>query len=162
MGIVDYFQFCAFVYCWWVPIGNGIQKRIMTNQQLLLVKRTWKLLREVDPTLLGDVFYGRLFMQHPGCRALFTGPMESQYRKFTDMLSILVSRLDQPGAVAQEIRHLAIRHQGYGVKPHHYEPVREALLWTLEQGLGNDWNQAVREAWVACYDALTRLMLEAS
>jgi hemoglobin-like flavoprotein len=132
----------------------------MTPSQLLLVKRTWKLLREVDPSLLGDVFYGRLFMQHPAYQSMFTGPMESQYRKFVDMLSILVARLDRPESVAQEINHLAISHQGYGVKPAHYEPVREALLWTLERGLGNDWNAEVREAWAACYDALTRLMRE--
>jgi hemoglobin-like flavoprotein len=132
----------------------------MTNQQILLVKRTWKLLREVDPVLLGDVFYGRLFAQHPGCRSLFRGPMENQYRKFTDMLSILVARLDRPESAAEELSHLALSHKGYGVKPGHYEPVKEALLWTLERGLGHDWNAAVSEAWVACFDALTRLMLE--
>lgn len=131
----------------------------MTNQQLQLVQQTWKLLREIDPGVLGDVFYGQLFRTYPALRPMFTGSMESQYKKFVDMLSIIVARLDRPATVAQEISQLARSHKGYGVKPEHYEAVKEALLWTLERGLGNDWNSAVQQAWIACYDDLTRSML---
>jgi len=131
----------------------------MTHNQLLLVKQSWKLLREIDPALLGDVFYERLFMHYPGLRSMFKGPMESQYQKFVDMLSIIVARLDRPETIAGEIRQLARSHEGYGVKPEHYAPVKESLLWTLEQGLGNDWNGELRQAWEACYDSLTQLML---
>ncbi|MVM29134.1 hemoglobin [Spirosoma sp. HMF4905] len=132
----------------------------MTNQQLQLVQQTWKLLREVDPTVLGDVFYGQLFITYPALRPMFTGSMESQYKKFVDMLSIIVARLDRPTTVAQEIGQLARSHKGYGVKPEHYVAVKEALLWTLERGLGNDWNNAVQQAWVACYDNLAQSMRE--
>lgn len=132
----------------------------MTHSQLLLVKQSWKLLREIDPALLGDVFYGRLFMDYPALRLMFTGSMERQYQKFVDMLSIIVARLDRPDTIAQEIRDLARSHNEYGVKPEHYAPVKKALLWTLEKGLGNDWNDEVQQAWEACYDSLTRAMLE--
>ncbi len=131
----------------------------MTNQQHQLVKQTWKLLREVDPAVLGDVFYGRLFFKYPALRSLFKGSMESQYQKFIDMLSIIVARLDRPDAVAQEIHQLARTHKGYGVEPWHYDIVGEALLWTLERGLGTDWNDEVKQAWVACYDSLSQEML---
>ncbi|GAB2774066.1 globin family protein [Rhabdobacter roseus] len=131
----------------------------MTNRQLLLVQQSWKLLREIDPALLGDVFYERLFIQYPSLRAMFKGPMENQYQKFIDTLSILVARLDRPEAVGKEINQLAQSHAGYGVKPEHYVAVKEALLWTLEQGLGQDWNEEVRQAWICCYDLLTSVML---
>jgi hemoglobin-like flavoprotein len=132
----------------------------MTNQQLVLVKQTWKLLRQVDPVVLGDVFYGQLFKKYPTLRPLFRGSMESQYEKFISMLSIIVARLDRPDTVAQEISQLAQRHEGYGVKPEHYEAVGEALMWTLEKGLGIDWNDQVKTAWEACYDSLTQAMLD--
>jgi hemoglobin-like flavoprotein len=131
---------------------------IMTNQQLQLVKRSWKLLREVDPAILGDVFYSRLFSQHPGLRSLFKGSMEQQYQKFIDMLSVIVARLDQPDKATQEINQLSRSHAGYGVKAEHYIAVREALLWTLEHGLENDWNDVVKQAWIECYDDLTQSM----
>lgn len=76
------------------------------------------------------------------------------------MLSIIVARLDRPTAVALEISQLARTHKGYSVKPEHFEAVKEALLWTLERGLGTDWNDAIQQAWVACYDGLTQSMLE--
>ncbi|QMW07024.1 hemoglobin [Spirosoma foliorum] len=132
----------------------------MTNQQLQLVKQTWKLLREIDPSVLGGVFYGRLFFKYPALRPMFNRSMESQYQKFVDMLSIIVARLDRPDTVAQEIGMLARSHAGYGVQPTHYEDVKEALLWTLERGLGLDWNTDVQQAWIGCYDAITQLMLE--
>ena len=132
----------------------------MTKQQVQLVKQTWKLLREVNPALLGDVFYGRLFFKYPFLRPLFKGPMDSQYQKFVDMLSLIVARIDRPDMLVTEISALSRNHKGYGVQPSHYEDVKDALLWTLEGGLGNDWNDAVKQAWEACYDTLTQLMLE--
>ncbi|UFH57540.1 globin domain-containing protein [Spirosoma sp. KNUC1025] len=131
----------------------------MTDQQIQIVKKTWRLLRGVDPHLLGDVFYRRLFMEFPGVRLLFKGPMDAQYEKFVAMLSFIVARIDRPDALLDEVVDLAKRHEGYGVKPFHYQLVGEALLWTLEQGLGREWNEEVRQAWRACYDSLTRSML---
>ncbi|MEO6286004.1 MAG: globin domain-containing protein [Dyadobacter sp.] len=131
----------------------------MTQQQVRLVKHTWKLLREVNPILLGDVFYGRLFFMYPFLRPLFKGPMDAQYRKFFDMLSLIVARIDLPDTLGQEIAALAQSHKGYGVQPSHYEDVKAALLWTLEVGLGNDWNDEVGKAWEACYNGLAHLML---
>jgi hemoglobin-like flavoprotein len=43
------------------------------------------------------------------------------------------------------------RHAGYGVNDHDYETVGEALLWTLEQGLGPSFTPEVREAWTTLY-----------
>jgi hemoglobin-like flavoprotein len=131
----------------------------MTPQQVRLVKQTWKLLREISPTVLGDVFYGRLFFKYPFLRPLFKGPMDDQYRKFFDMLSLIVARIDLPDNLGPEIAALGRSHQGYGVQPSHYEDVKAALLWTLEVGLGNDWNETVGQAWEACYDGLAKLML---
>jgi hemoglobin-like flavoprotein len=40
--------------------------------------------------------------------------------------------------------------------------VGEALLWTLEKGLGNDWNLEVKKAWLACYDMISETMISAA
>jgi hemoglobin-like flavoprotein len=139
---------------------TDINSMSMTTQQLQLVKQTWKLLRDVDPAILGDVFYRRLFMEYPELRALFKEPMETQYQKFVDTLSIIVARIDRPETVMTEINQMAERHIGYGVRPEHYAPVGEVLIWMLKTGLGTDWNTEVEAAWLACYQALTQIMLE--
>lgn len=131
----------------------------MTGEQIQLVKKTWRLLREVDPVLLGDVFYGRLFMEYPMLRALFKSPMEEQYKKLIDTISVVVARLEHLDELTPAIQELAQRHVNYGVKPEHYEVVGAALLWTLEKGLGRDWNPAVAKAWTICYQTLAATML---
>ncbi len=54
---------------------------------------------------------------------------------------------------------LAKRHVDYGVKPAHYEPVGEALLWTLERGLGAQWSPQLAAAWRDAYAVLSGFMI---
>lgn len=56
---------------------------------------------------------------------------------------------------------MARRHVSYGAQPKHYAYVGEALLWTLERGLGEHWTPPVAEAWQACYEILAKAMIEA-
>ncbi len=44
----------------------------------------------------------------------------------------------------------------------HYDALGEALLWALEQALGEDFTPAVREAWTVCYDELAGEMKAAA
>jgi len=78
------------------------------------------------------------------------------------MLSVIVGRLDRMDELTEDIRQLAIRHVKYGVKPEHYRTVGIALLWMLEQGLGKDWTDDVRDAWTACYAMLSQTMIDAA
>ena len=51
---------------------------------------------------------------------------------------------------------LGRRHAGYGVRPEHYDTVGAALLWTLEQGLGDAFTDDVRAAWAEAYGTSRR------
>lgn len=135
---------------------------VMTTQQVQVVKNSWKIFQDINPVLVGEVFYGKLFMSYPRLRHMFTIPIEQQSKKLVEMLSIIVGRLDRPNEFQQEIRQLAIRHIDYGVKPEHYKAVGEALMWTLEKGLGKDWNEDVKESWNACYQMLSQTMIAAA
>lgn len=134
----------------------------MTEAQIMLVKKTWSMFRNIDPIIVGDVFYSRLFFKEPSLEKMFKFPMAAQYKKLIDMLSTIVGRLERMDEISAEIKQLAIRHIKYGVKPAQYEMVGDALLWTLEQGLGNDWNEEVKEAWASCYAILSTTMIEAA
>jgi nitric oxide dioxygenase len=45
------------------------------------------------------------------------------------------------------------------VHPEHFDLVGEALLWTLEQGLGEAFTPEVHEAWAAAFGVIARAML---
>lgn len=134
----------------------------MNTEQIILIKRTWKLFRDIDPVLVGDTFYSKLFADHPVLRKMFSDNMESQYQKLIDMLSTIVVRLDKLTELSNDIIAMAHRHEGYGVKPFHYKLVGDALLWTLKQGLGKDWTTDVETAWTSCYNTLASKMINSS
>ena len=74
----------------------------------------------------------------------------------------LDKRLDRLEEYAGEISTMAQRHTGYGVKPDHYKMVGNALLWTLEKGLGKDWTPAVKESWTKAYGIIADTMIHAA
>ena len=134
----------------------------MTAEQIALVKKTWKVFRGIDPVLIGDVFYSKLFVEAPHLRSMFRITRAEQSKKLIEMLNTIIARLDRLDELTKDIRELAMRHAGYGVKPSHYRQVGVALLWTLQQGLGSDWNKEVEAAWESCYKILADTMIEAA
>ncbi|HEY9433168.1 MAG TPA: globin family protein [Blastocatellia bacterium] len=97
------------------------------------------------------LFYRRLFELDPTLQPLFKGDMNEQGRKLMEMLRLAVKGLDRPETLKPVLAALGRRHADYGVNKHDYETVGEALLWTLEQGLGPGFTPDVREAWEAVY-----------
>lgn len=127
----------------------------LTPRQIQLIKTGWRSLGGIDPRIVADLFYTKLFTDHPALRNLFPKNMEQQHLKLMNMLTAIISRLDHPENIHEEITAMGKRHEGYGVKPHHYKLVGDALLWTLEKGLGNNWTEEMKTAWISCYDHLS-------
>ncbi len=134
----------------------------MTSEQIVLVKKTWKVFRSISPATVGDLFYSKLFTDNPSLRKMFPGDMQQQYQKLIDMLNAVIIRLDKLDELTEEITVMAQRHVQYGVRPAHYKLVGAALLWTLQKGLGTDWNEEVKNAWVTCYKILADTMIKSS
>jgi nitric oxide dioxygenase len=134
----------------------------MTTEQILLVKKTWKVFRGISPETVGDLFYAKLFADNPSLRKMFPTNMQQQYQKLIDMLNAIVIRLDRLDELTEEIAAMAKRHVDYGVRPAHYKLVGNALLWTLQKGLGDDWNSEVKTAWVTCYTILADCMINSA
>ncbi len=78
------------------------------------------------------------------------------------MLDYAVTGLDRLDTIAPTIQDLGKRHVGYGVKEEYYDTVGEALLWTLEQGLGSDFTPEVKDAWAEAYKLLSGVMINAA
>ena len=134
----------------------------MTSKQIQLVKRSWLTVAALDEEIVGQLFYTRLFEVNPELKPLFKNPMNSQYRKLISMIGFVIARLDALDDIIEEVQKLAQRHVKYGVQERHYAMVGAALLWTLQKGLNDIWNQELEEAWIACYTLLSAAMIQAS
>jgi hemoglobin-like flavoprotein len=122
--------------------------------ELTIVKKSWRILRNVDPALLGEVFYTRLYSQMPNSKGIFKTGLEDNYGKMIDLMSYAIARVDNLETLALELARLAKTHINPDFKIEHYRIFNEALLWTLEKGLGNDWNLEVKNAWRTCLQSV--------
>ncbi len=109
------------------------------------------------------LFYGRLFEIAPEVQPLFkASDMKEQGRKLMGTLAVVVKGLDDLPTLMPAVEALARKHVGYGVSAAHYAPVGAALLWTLEQGLGEGFTPTVKDAWTTAYGALSGAMIAAA
>ena len=131
---------------------------MLTIQQRTLVRDTWALLAPIQATAAA-LFYQRLFQLDPALHTLFAhSDMAAQGRKLMQMIDVAVAQLDRLDTLVPAVAALGMRHTTYGVLPSHYDTVGEALLWTLEHGLGTEFTDDVRDAWTLTYGMLADVM----
>ncbi len=133
----------------------------MSPEQKILVQSSFAKVAPIADQA-ADLFYDRLFTLDPSLRPLFKPDMREQKRALMGMLAVAVAGLDRLEELVPAVRKLGARHAGYGVKDEHYATVGSALIWTLEQGLGDDFTPETRDAWLAVYTVLAETMKDAA
>jgi nitric oxide dioxygenase len=141
--------------------GQIVGAVTMTPEQVQLVKSSFARIAPIKDQAAA-LFYRRLFELDPDLRPLFGGDMAAQGAKLMAALGGAIASLDQMASVLPSVRKLGRRHADYGVRPEHYATVGEALMWTLEQGLGADFTPATRRAWIDAYAGLAWVMIGAA
>ncbi|MEO6638449.1 MAG: globin family protein [Ginsengibacter sp.] len=135
----------------------------MTKNNIELVKKSWAIVGTIEMQTVGGLFYNRLFEIMPEVKPMFNRtPLPEQSRKLLTMLAYIISKLDKLEDILDEVEKLAKRHTQYGVRDEHYTAVGSALLWTLQKGLGQHWNDELAIAWTEVYTTLSCAMMEAS
>ena len=133
----------------------------MNDYQKLLVQKSFQ---EVVPIAdqAAQLFYARLFVLDPSLRPLFKNDMTQQGLKLMNTLQYAVAGLNDVEKIVPALQSLGRNHVDYGVEDAHYETVGEALIWALEQGLGDQFTEDVRSAWLEVYGLLSTVMREAA
>jgi len=133
----------------------------MNPEEVKLVKESWAKVAPIAD-VAAELFYGKLFELDPSVKPLFKGSMIEQGRKLMAMLTMAVNSLDNLESIVPSIQAMGKRHVGYGVKDEHYDTVGEALIWTLGQGLKDDFTEETKTAWVGVYTLVATTMKEAA
>lgn len=131
----------------------------MTPQQIELVKKTWTMVVPIADKA-AELFYGRLFELEPSYKDMFKNDMTEQGKKLMKTINIAVEALDDVEPLIPTLKQMGADHAGYGVVDRDYNVVGAALLWTLEQGLGDEFTDEVKNAWGAVYEVLASVMKE--
>jgi hemoglobin-like flavoprotein len=133
----------------------------MTPDQIAAVQTSFAAVLPIADQA-GLMFYERLFEVNPKLRSLFKGDMQQQSRTLMQMIAVAVNGLDQLETIVPTVKDLGVRHAGYGVSEADYETVGNALIWTLERGLGTGFTPEVAAAWLSAYTVLADTMKAAA
>ena len=142
---------------------------MLDDQQKALLRDSWRMVVPIAETA-ADLFYKRLFELRPDYRTYFKGDMPAQKRKLVAMLTFIVKAVDWPDAAWRDqvsaeqdlfliVLALGRRHSDlYAIPDAAYDAVGEALIWTLDYGLGKAFTAEVRAAWSQLYTLLALTM----
>lgn len=133
----------------------------LTNEQIQLVTESFGKVAPIA-NQAAAMFYERLWEIAPETKRLFKATnMQQQGEKLMQMIGIAVGALNNLEAIIPAVQDLGRRHIAYGVSKADYEPVGAALLWTLEQGLGEAFTPDVKTAWTDVYGILVSVATSA-
>jgi hemoglobin-like flavoprotein len=138
-------------------ITPGAVPVVLTPARVAELRRTWELVAPMADEA-AQLFYERLFEIDPSLRVLFQSDPVVRRRKLMDALAFVVTHVDRPDDLVAMLAALGHRHVGYGVRPEHYAAAGEALLWTLDEGVGALRTAEAREAWVVTYELISAVM----
>lgn len=142
---------------------------MLTDADKKLIQASWRLVVPIADTA-ADLFYRRLFELRPDYMSLFPEDMNQQKRKLVTMLAFIVKSMDWMASQWQEdvpadqdlcfvILAMGRRHhQLYHIPDESYDTVGAALLWTLDQGLGQAFTDEVKSAWTRLYGMVATTM----
>ena len=133
----------------------------MTPEQIKLVQSSWEKVKPISEKA-AELFYGKLFELNAGYKNLFPDDMVEQGIKLMAMINTAVNSLNNLEAVVPAVEEMGKRHVEYGVKDEDYDVVGEALLWTLDAGLGDAFTEDVKAAWTETYVVLSTTMKNAA
>ena len=124
--------------------------------------RSWSAVEPISDAA-ARLFYDRLFESDPAIKRLFAKTdMQAQRGILMQTLALLVSSLDDFELVVPVLEALGRVHAGYGVRQRHYDTVEAALLWALDRGLGEAFDDETADAWATAYSAVASVMIEAA
>jgi hemoglobin-like flavoprotein len=141
--------------------GGAAADGPLSAAQLELVQSTFATVETIAETAAA-LFYDRLFELDPTVRPLFADDLTEQGRKLMATLKVAVNGLTKLETIIPAVQALGARHQALGIEDQHYDTVGAALLWTLEQSLGDAFTAEVKEAWAATYTLVAGVMKDAA
>jgi len=133
----------------------------LSAHQIRLIQESWQRVVPIKDQA-AELFYARLFELDPSVKKLFKGKLDYQGDKLMTTLNVVVNSLDNLGEIEAMLQAMGKRHIIYSVEAAHFETVGAALLWVLEQGLGDYFTEEVKEAWVIAYGLIADTMKQAA
>lgn len=130
----------------------------ITTAQIATVQQSFeRLMRHMDTN--SAYFYEALFRHAPELRPMFREDLTGQGMKFMTTLEAIVQRLGDPDAIEAQYTGLGRTHRSLGVEARHFAPMEEALIDTMREVLGADFDAGIESAWREAFRTVSANMI---
>lgn len=143
----------------------------MVQTEIEIIRQSFNRLAPAA-SLIGDLFYKRLAETEPDIVLIFGNYFDNNGSKFQvisevvkrhlrSLLSVPVTPGGQKAPIPPAVYQLGQRHAKYAITDLQFTKMKEALLWTLEQILKQDFSPETKDAWSHAYDNLAEMIQQA-
>lgn len=131
----------------------------LSTSERELVRASFKRL-EPASELVGILFFLRLFDVDPKMRRYFEGPIKPHAVSMMGTLRLAVLSLKQRQGAKSALRLLGTRLRQKGLRTDDYTTMADALIWTLDKSLQDEFTHSVRRAWKVYLSQITSVMAD--
>jgi hemoglobin-like flavoprotein len=133
----------------------------MTTASIHRIRGSFEQLSARMSQVTADV-YARVFELLPHARAMFKTDMAIQQHHFAAALALIVRNLSMLDSLGEALGELGADHARIGVRPEHYPPMCDAVLFAIARSLEDQWTEQLAADWRALLDFVASQMLAGS
>lgn len=131
----------------------------MDNATIERLESSFKLLAPRGEELV-DQFFARLFAENPSVRPMFPESLADQKKMLLAALVLVLENIRNPEKLAEPLKKMGGRHEGYGTKIEHFPIVRDVLVYVMSEMAGNQWNDQLTEDWTNALNFFASVMVD--
>ncbi|XP_071706780.1 anaerobic nitrite reductase HB2-like [Rutidosis leptorrhynchoides] len=143
-----------------------------SEEQEALVKDSWEIVRH-NISALSLYFFTQVLEMAPSAKGLFSFLKDTDeipednprvkshaYIVFKMTCDAAIHLREKREVVISDfaLKHLGSVHLQKGIVGPHFEVVKEAVLRTVEKGVGDKWSEEMKGAWTEAYDQLAAVI----
>ena len=117
----------------------------MTAQDIQIIQQLWSRIAP-QQEVAAELFYKRLFYLDPSIKAHIGQQWQQAGQHYMTLLDGVIRHLSQPTLLPLHLQALKDHHSAYRISSRRYYCVTQALIWTLETTLLEEFDQAIRDA----------------
>lgn len=135
---------------------------MLSAETLATIKSTAPLLAEQGKAIT-DLFYSKLFKQHPELQHIFNMANQAQgeqSRALAESVFMYATHIDKLQNLGPMVSRIAHKHASLQVAPEHYPIVGKYLLEAIQDHLGLESDHPVLGAWAEAYAQLAGIFIQ--
>jgi hemoglobin-like flavoprotein len=130
----------------------------MNPDQIDRIQTTFRRLALRGPELFAG-FAERVCAASPALHKLLPTEPREHAQPSLAAVGLIVKNLHRLGPIEYLLAEMGARNQMLGVQPQHYGVAREAMVATLREALGQEWDEELEGDWTEAIQTVTSLMI---